>query len=154
MHTVKLLQVSLGKTNISTSVIYFQAVKWLNSPISYIIWTLTSTATQSGPRSNRNEEALHITQSSMIEASTSDGLLSYLGHLLGVSYPLQWCSHSILQPQPAGLSKFENLFANIYGAMCQLSSFWIINFTSALYFVRVLSQLTECCTVWQSCQKL
>ena len=47
--------------------------------------TLTGTITsgQSGPRSNHNEGVLHILQSSKTGPSPSDGLVSYLGHLLG-----------------------------------------------------------------------
>ena len=59
-------------------------VKWLNSCIWAKDWTLTGTTTlgQSGPKSNGNEEVLYIPQSSKTEASPSDGLVSYPGHLL------------------------------------------------------------------------
>ena len=40
-------------------------------------------SSQSGLGSNGNEEVLHICQSSRIEASSSDGLVSNLEHLWG-----------------------------------------------------------------------
>ena len=47
-----------------------------------------TTPGKSGPGSNGNERVLCISQSSSItEASLSDYLMSYLGHLLGESYP-------------------------------------------------------------------
>ena len=58
------------------------------------IWPINSTLSgattpgQSRPGSNGNERVLCIPQSSSItEASPSDCLMSYLGHLLGESYP-------------------------------------------------------------------
>ena len=39
------------------------------------------------PGSNGNREVLHIPQSSKAGASQSDGLMSYPGHLLRLSYP-------------------------------------------------------------------
>ena len=59
---------------------------------------------QSGPGSNDNEELLHILQSSNTGASSSDGLVSYLGHSLrGCLSPLYGYSQYILQPQLTGL---------------------------------------------------
>ena len=48
----------------------------------------TTTPSQSGPGSESSEGVLYITRSSSItEASLSDCLKSYLGHLLVGSYP-------------------------------------------------------------------
>ena len=61
-----------------------------NSSIWPIDRTLLGATTpgQSGPGSNGNERQLHISQSSSItKASLSDCLESYLGHLLGETYP-------------------------------------------------------------------
>ena len=60
-----------------------------NSSIWAIDRTLSGATTpgQSGPRSDANEKVLRIPQSSSITgASTSDCLVSYLGHKLG-TYP-------------------------------------------------------------------
>ena len=72
------------------------------------IWSIsgtltgTTTSSQSGPGSNGNEGVFHIPQSSRTETSLSDGLVSYLGYLLGwVSLtPQQKCCQHILQLQP------------------------------------------------------
>ena len=61
-----------------------------NRSIWPIDWTLSGATTsgQSKPESDGNEGVLHIPQSSSItEASSSDGLVSYSGHTLGESYP-------------------------------------------------------------------
>ena len=63
-----------------------------NSSIRPIDRTLSGATTQgqSGPGSDSNEGVLHIPQiSSITEASPSDHLMSYSGHLLrrGRSYP-------------------------------------------------------------------
>ena len=42
----------------------------------------------SGPRSNGNEGVLHIPQIFKAKTSLSDGLMSYPGHSLRLSYPL------------------------------------------------------------------
>ena len=76
-----------------------------NSSIWPIDRTLSGATTpgQSGPGSNGNEGVLHIPKiSSITGASSSDGLMSYLGHSLegwGLT-SLQRCSQCILQPQP------------------------------------------------------
>ena len=58
----------------------------------------TITPGQSWTRSNGNEEVLDITQSSRAGASSSDGLLSYIGHLPEKGYQyLQRCCRWILQ---------------------------------------------------------
>ena len=74
-----------------------------NSSIWPIDKTLSGDTTpgQGGPGSNSNEGVLHIPQgSSITEASPSDCLVSYSGHLLegvcGIT-PLQRCSWCILQ---------------------------------------------------------
>ena len=56
----------------------------LNSSIWSIDGTLTNTTTpgQSGPGINGNEGVLQISQSSKTKVSPSDGLVSYLEHLL------------------------------------------------------------------------
>ena len=46
-----------------------------------------TTLSQSGPGSNDNEGVLPILQSSNAGISSSDGLVSYLEHSLGESYP-------------------------------------------------------------------
>ena len=80
------------------------------------IWPLNRTrsgATTSGQSehgNNKNEVILHIPQRSRAGASPSDGLMSYLGHSLGILIPLQRCSLCILQPLPTGLLK---LFTSI-----------------------------------------
>ena len=56
--------------------------------------TLTGTITlgEDGPGSDGNEGVLHILQNSRTEASPSDGLVPYPGHLLGEELtPLQKC---------------------------------------------------------------
>ena len=73
----------------------FQSSKWVISFIWHIDRTLKDTTNpdQSGPESNGNEGILHIPQSSKAEASPSNGLVSYLGHLLKGYYPsaeIQW----------------------------------------------------------------
>ena len=61
-----------------------------NSSIRPINRTLPGGTTlgQSGPGSNGNEEVLHIPQSSKAEASSSDGLVLYSGHFLGLGRSL------------------------------------------------------------------
>ena len=56
------------------------------------------------PGSNYNEGVLHIPQSpSITGTSSSDCLVSYLGHSFGGGLiPLQKCGLCILQPQPPG----------------------------------------------------
>ena len=77
-----------------------------NSFIWPIDRTLSGATTpgQSGPGSNGNERVLHISQSSSItEASPSDCLMSYPGHLLvGCLTPLQTWGQCISQPQLIG----------------------------------------------------
>ena len=54
------------------------------------IWLIDGSPGQSGPGSNGNKGLLHIPQSSSItDASPSNCLVSYLGHLLGSLTPLQ-----------------------------------------------------------------
>ena len=80
------------------------------------IWPINNTLSgattlgQSGPGSNGNERVFHIPQSSRTGASLSDCLVSYPGHLLRESYPLQWYSWCILQPQPIVLKHEWRLF--------------------------------------------
>ena len=57
--------------------------KYLFDP--YMELTDTTTPGQSEPGSNGNESILHIPQNSRTGASLSNGLVSYLGHLLKVS---------------------------------------------------------------------
>ena len=58
---------------------------------------------QSGPGSDGNEGVLRIPQGfSITGTSSSDCLVSYLGHSLGGLIPLQRFSQCILQPQPTG----------------------------------------------------
>ena len=61
-------------------------VRWSNSSIWLIDGTLSSVTTpsQSGRGSNGNDGILHVPQSSRIEASSSDCVVSYPGHSLGV----------------------------------------------------------------------
>ena len=64
----------------------------------------TTTPSQSGPRSNGNEEVIHIPQSSSIPgASPSDCLVSYGGS----PTPQQRCNRCILLPQPTGQSNWR-----------------------------------------------
>ena len=59
-----------------------------------------TTPSQCGPGSDGNEGVLHIPQiSSITRTSPSDCLVSYPGHLGGLT-PLQRISRWILQPQP------------------------------------------------------
>ena len=63
-------------------------------PIDKILSGATNPG-QSEPRSNDIEEVLHIPQIYKAGASSSDGLMSYLGHLLvwqGRLTPLKRCS--------------------------------------------------------------
>ena len=82
-----------------------------NSSIWHIDRTLSgaTTPSQSGHRSNGNEEVICIPQSSSITgAAPSDCLMFISGHTLGevgLFTPLQRCSRYILQLQPTGLSK-------------------------------------------------
>ena len=65
-------------------------------PIDRILSGAT-TPGQSGPASNDYESLLHIPQSSQTEASPSDCLVSYPGHLLGRGLtPLQRRSQYIV----------------------------------------------------------
>ena len=68
----------------------------------------STTLGQSGPGSDGSKGVFCIPQnSSIIEASPSDCLMSYLGHLLGGGFiPLQRCSQCILHPQLTGQSRF------------------------------------------------
>ena len=45
--------------------------------------SVATTLGQSEPESNGNKGVIHIPQNSKTGASPSDGLMSYLGHLLG-----------------------------------------------------------------------
>ena len=76
------------------------------SSICPINWTLSVATTlgQSGPWSNGNEEVLSIPQSSsIIGTSSSDGLVSYLGHSMEDGFTLlPSCSRFILPLQPVG----------------------------------------------------
>ena len=58
--------------------------KWLNISVWHIDGTLTGSTIlgQSGSGGNGNDGVLDITPNSRIEASPSDGLVSYLGHLV------------------------------------------------------------------------
>ena len=59
-----------------------------NTKQFYLILLGATTPGQSGPGSNGNEVVLCIPQSSsIIVASSSDGLVLYPGHSLGESYP-------------------------------------------------------------------
>ena len=64
-------------------------IKISNSSIWPIDRTLSGPTTLglSRPRSNGNEEGLHIPQNSKTGASPSNDFASYPGHWLGVSYP-------------------------------------------------------------------
>ena len=82
-----LFALSLNLTQ-SIGAVEYNGCRGVNYPHS-TIWpidrTLSGATTpgQSGPRSNGNEEVVHIPQSSSITgASPSDCLVSYLGHLL------------------------------------------------------------------------
>ena len=65
------------------------SIKRLNSSIWPIDRTQTGSTTsgQSGPRSNGNEEVLHIFQHSRTGVWPSHGFVSYPGHTLGRSWP-------------------------------------------------------------------
>ena len=105
-------------TPISDKVEKYLWSKWPNSSISNnsiwmsnnSIWpidrtlSVTTTPDQMGPGSDDNEQILCIPSTFNITgASPSDYLMSYPGHLLGDSYPLQRCSQCILHPQSSGL---------------------------------------------------
>ena len=80
----------------------------LNSSIWPIDRTLSGATTpgQSGPESNNNEGVLCIPQSSSItEASPSDCLVSYPGHLLGESYPSAEIQSAYSAAQADGATK-------------------------------------------------
>ena len=63
---------------------------------------------QSGPGSNGNEGVLLIPQGSRTGASPSDGLVSYLGHLLGgVSYPADAEMQLVYSTASADWAKIE-----------------------------------------------
>ena len=78
----------------------FKYSRWLNSLILPIDGALTGTTTpgQSEPGSNGNKGVLYILESSRVEASPSDGLVSYPGYSLwkGSLIPLQRWSQCIL----------------------------------------------------------
>ena len=82
MHTVKWFQELLYNSHKLTSVIGLHTV----SSIWHIDRALSGTTTpgQSESGSNGNKRVLHISLISKVGASLSDGLTSYLGHLLGV----------------------------------------------------------------------
>ena len=75
--------------------LYRDAVSIFYIP-SQLGWTLTSTTTpgQSGLESNGHEGVLHVSQSSRTRASSSDGLVSYPGHLLG-GWVLLLCRNAV-----------------------------------------------------------
>ena len=77
---------SITNTNsfICTQLSGFKYSKWLNSFIWPIDETLISTITLG---QSDNKGIFHIPQNSRIGASSSDGLVSYPGHLLRGSYP-------------------------------------------------------------------
>ena len=73
--------------------VLFLTIQFTKSTLFSSIWPIdrtllgATTLDQSGPGSDDNERVLHIPQDfSIIEASSSDCLVSYAGHLLGKSY--------------------------------------------------------------------
>ena len=91
------------KINVKT--ILFQTIQFSISIQFSSIWpidrTLSGSATpgQREPKSDGNKGVLCIPQSySITGTSPSDCLVSYPGHSLGDSYPLQRCSQCILPP--------------------------------------------------------
>ena len=85
LHTVKWFQVLLYNSYNSTSVICLHAVCSI-LPIDRTLSSATLPG-QCRPGSNGNEGVLHIHQKSKARALPSNGLMTYPGHLLGVSYP-------------------------------------------------------------------
>ena len=86
--------------------------------------THATTPVQSGSRSDGNEGALHIPQSSTItEAAPSYCLVSYTGYSLRVNL-LQKCNRCILQPQLTGPSSISTVRFSI---STQFSSIWPID---------------------------
>ena len=88
-----------------------------------------------GPGSNGNGGIHGILQSSSITgASPSDYLVSYLGHLLEKSYPLQRCSQCILQPQPTGPSynKVNMCIGKVWFVIDRLLIIWKSDFTDKI----------------------
>ena len=78
---------------ISNFVVYRQLNEFKYSKsLNISIWPIdrilagTTTPGLSRPECNHNERVLHIPQSSRTGASTSNGLVSYAGHSLRVSY--------------------------------------------------------------------
>ena len=105
LHTVKYQFFVYTQLNIKT--VLFRTIQFNISAQFSSIWptdktsSVATTPGQSGPGSDRNKEALHITQSSRIDgASPSDSLVSYAGYFLGMSQ--QRCSWYILQSQLTG----------------------------------------------------
>ena len=61
-----------------------------------------ATSNQSGPGSKGNEEVIHIPQSSRPRDSPSDGLVSYLGHLLERVLTRPHCRDVFYNPRQQG----------------------------------------------------
>ena len=113
MHTFKWFQVLLTiQFNISCLFAHSLIAKSSIWPMDGTLSESTSLG-QSESESNCYEGVLHIPQSSRIEASPSDILVSYPGHSLerGLT-PLQRCSRHILQPQSNGQKIQRNKITN------------------------------------------
>ncbi len=97
-------------TNLNVKTVLFQVIQFNISTQFSSIWNIDRTLSVatilglSGPESNDNERVIHIPQSSSITgALSSDCLVSYPGHSLGESFPLQRCHWYILQLQSTWL---------------------------------------------------
>ena len=97
--------------------VLFQVIQFIISTKFSSIWPIdktlsgATTPSQSGPGSDGDEGVLLILQSSCItEASLSNCLVSYPGHLLESRdlTPAHRCSRCILQPQLTG-QKFDGM---------------------------------------------
>ena len=77
------LSIAIWQSQFNISDLFAHSFIW---PIDRTVSGAT-TLTQSGPGCNGNEGVLLVPQISKAEASPSDGLMSYLGHSLGSSYP-------------------------------------------------------------------
>ena len=111
-------------THTHTQLNVFKYRKWLNICIWPIDETLIGTTIQgqSEPESNDNERILHIPLSSKTEASSSGGLISYSGYLLGSLTPLERWGLCILQPHLTGLKVDPvNILKVIYAVIWFLS---------------------------------
>ena len=119
----------------------------LNSSIRPIERILTEVTTpgQSGPGNNSNEEVLHFSQSYKTGLSPSDGLISYLGHLLDCEMPV---SIDTLWMLLAGYSFMDGLVVWLVGFNGISTS--IGNLIPETFYTHIIYMICKCkCLGWR-----